>query len=170
MQTPGMVETTKLARETGDRSYMSQSFTNLIYHLIFSTKDRKNLISNEREDRLYRYMGGVIRDVGGIALAINGTEDHVHVLAKLRPDNSLSEVMRNLKAGSSGWMHDVFPELKDFSWQRGYGAFTVSASQIEAVKKYIARQKEHHQKQSPRDEFISFLKMNGIEFDEQYLQ
>lgn len=149
---------------------MSQSFTNLIYHLIFSTKDRNKLISNEREDRLYRYMGGVIRDLGGIALATNGTEDHVHLLAKLRPDNSLSDVMRNLKAGSSGWMHDVFPDLNDFLWQRGYGAFTVSSSQIEVVKGYIARQKEHHEKQSPRDEFILFLKLNGIEFDEQYLQ
>ena len=165
-----MVKSTKLARETGDRASMSQSFTNLIYHLIFSTKDRTGLISNEREDRLYRYMGGVIRDLGGIALAINGTEDHVHILAKLRPDNSLSDVMRNLKAGSSGWMHDIFPDLQDFSWQRGYGAFTVSSSQVDVVKKYISRQKEHHQKQSPRNEFILFLKVNGIEFDEQYLQ
>lgn len=74
-----------------------------------------------------------------------------------------------LKANASGWMHDVFPELKDFSWQRGYGAFTVSASNVAKVQDYIARQKEHHQKQTFRDEFIEFLKANGIEYDEKYI-
>ena len=96
-------------------------------------------------------------------------KDHVHLLAKLRPDKALSDVLRDLKANASGWMHDVFPELKDFSWQRGYGAFTVSQSNINVVEQYIANQKEHHQKQAFRDEFIEFLKNNGIEYDEQYL-
>jgi putative transposase len=149
---------------------MSQSFTNLIYHIVFSTKNRQPLITDEVKSRLYEYIGGTIRKQGGISLAINGMNDHVHVLAKLRPDKAVSDVLRDLKANSSGWMHDVFPDLKDFSWQNGYGAFTVSASQIDKVKEYIANQEKHHQKiGSFRDEFIKLLRANKIEFDEKYL-
>jgi len=148
---------------------MPQSFTNLIYHVVFSTKNRQPLITNDVKPRLYDYIGGTIRSQGGIALAINGIDDHVHVLAKLRPDKAVSAVLRDLKANASGWMHNVFPELKDFSWQNGYGAFTVSASQVEKVKEYIANQERHHQKRSFQDEFIGLLKANEIEFDEKYL-
>ncbi len=133
---------------------MSSSYTNLLYHIVFSTKDRQPLISADSQERLYEYIGGTIRGLGGTALAINGTEDHVHVLARLRPDKALSDVLRDLKANASGWMHDVFPALSDFSWQRGYGAFTLSQKNLSAVQIYIARQKEHHQIKSFRDEFI----------------
>jgi REP-associated tyrosine transposase len=81
----------------------------------------------------------------------------------------LSDVLRDLKANASGWMHDVFPELSEFSWQRGYGAFTVSQSNVEEVSRYIARQKEHHRRVSFRDEFIQFLKANRIEYDERFI-
>jgi len=118
---------------------------------------------------LYEYIGGIIRGVGGISLGINGSEDHVHVLAELRPDRALSDVLRDLKANATGWMHDVFPALKDFSWQRGYGAFSVSHSNVDELRKYIARQKEHHRRISFRDEFIQFLRANDIAFDERYL-
>ena len=148
---------------------MSDSYTNLLYHIIFSTKDRRPLITELRQPRLYDYIGGTIRSLGGISLELNGTEDHVHLLAKLRPDKAVSDVLRDLKANASGWMHDVFPESKAFSWQRGYGAFTVSHSNVEEVRNYIAQQKEHHRKTSFRDEFIQFLKVNGIEYDERYL-
>jgi putative transposase len=148
---------------------MAESFTNLIYHIIFSTKNRQPLITETHQSRLYEYIGGTIRGLGGISLAINGTEDHVHLLAKLRPDKALSDVLRDLKANASGWMHDVFPNMKGFSWQRGYGAFTVSQSNVDKVQNYIARQKEHHQKKSFRDEFIELLEANGIEYDEKYL-
>lgn len=148
---------------------MSSSHTNLIYHIIFSTKDRRPIITEAYQSRLYDYLGGTIRGLGGVSLALNGMEDHVHLLAKLRPDRSLSDVLRELKANASGWMHDVFPELNDFSWQRGYGAFTVSQSQIADVRKYIAEQQEHHRKQSFRDEFIRFLQANGVEYDERYI-
>ena len=107
---------------------MAETFTNLIYHIAFSTKNRQPLITGAHQSRLYDYIGGTIRDLGGISLAINGTENHVHLLAKLRPDKALSDVLRDLKANASGWMHNVFPDLKDFSWQRGYGAFTVCQS------------------------------------------
>jgi putative transposase len=148
---------------------LSDSYTNLLYHIVFSTKDRRPLITSEYESRLYDYIGGTIRGVGGISLELNGTEDHVHVLAKLRPDRALSDVLRELKANATGWMHDVFPALRDFSWQRGYGAFTVSQSNVDEVRHYIARQKEHHAKVSFRDEFIQLLKANGIEYDERYV-
>jgi REP element-mobilizing transposase RayT len=148
---------------------MAQSYTNLLYHIVFSTKDRKSLITDEVKPRLYEYIGGTIRGQGGISLAINGMEDHVHAFAKLRPDIAVSDVLRNLKANASGWMHDVFPELKEFSWQRGYGAFTVSSSQVERVRGYIANQEDHHRTLTFREEFIGLLKKNDIEFDERYL-
>ena len=148
---------------------MSGSYTNLLYHIIFSTKDRRPFITTEYQDRLYEYVGGTVRNLGGISLALNGTEDHLHLLAKLRPIASLADVLRDLKANATGWMHDLFPELEDFSCQRGYGAFTVSQSHVEAVSRYIAGQKEHHHKISFRDEFIRFLKENEIEFDERYV-
>ena len=150
-------------------SLMPQSYTNLIYHLVFSTKDREPLITAAVEERLHDYLGGTIRGLGGISLGINGTEDHIHVLAKLRPDKAVSDVLRELKANASGWVHDIFPDLAEFSWQRGYGAFTVSASNVETIQAYIAGQKPHHQKQTSRDEFAAFLRNNGIEFDEKYL-
>ena len=148
---------------------MSDSYTNLLYHIVFSTKDRRRLITPDYEIRLYDYIGGTLRDAGGISLELNGTDDHIHLLAKLRPTRALSDVLRDLKANASGWMHDVFPELSEFSWQRGYGAFTVSQSNVEEVRRYIARQKEHHQRVSFRDEFIRFLKANGIEYDERFV-
>ena len=151
------------------RGNMPDSYTNLLYHIVFSTKDRRPLITPDYEIRLYDYIGGTVRSLGGISLELNGTDDHVHLLAKLRPDRALSDVLRDLKANASGWMHDVFPELREFSWQRGYGAFTVSQSNVEEVRRYIARQKEHHRKVSFRDEFIQFLNANGIEYDERFV-
>jgi REP-associated tyrosine transposase len=148
---------------------MSDSYTNLLYHIVFSTKDRRRIITPEYEVRLHDYIGGTIRSFGGISLALNGTEDHVHLLAKLRPDRALSDVLRDLKANATGWMHEVFPSMKNFTWQRGYGAFTVSQSNVEEVRRYIARQKEHHRKISFRDEFIRFLRMNGIAWDERFV-
>jgi REP element-mobilizing transposase RayT len=148
---------------------MAQSYVNLLYHVVFSTRDREPVITEERQPRLYEYMGGIIRNHKGIPLAINGMEDHVHLLAKLRQDEALSDLVRDFKAKSSGWMHKVFPDLSDFAWQNGYGAFTVSASQADAVKDYIAKQKVHHQKRSFKEEFVSFLRANEVEFDERYL-
>src|SRR5690606_10390753 len=107
------------ARNAGGRIAMAQSFTNLVYHIVFSTKNRRPLIAAERKGRLYEYIGGTVRGLGGILLAINGTADHIHILVKLRPDKALSFVLRDLKSNASGWMHDVFPDARDFEWQRG---------------------------------------------------
>jgi REP element-mobilizing transposase RayT len=148
---------------------MPRSYTNLIYHIVFSTKDRKPLINSDRQERPYEYIGGIIRGLGGICLAINGISNHFHVLAKLRPDKALSDVLRDLKSNSSGWMHEIFPDAKDFLWQNGYGALTVSASQVEIVKRYIANQQLHHSRTSFEDEFVGLLQKHEIEFDRKYL-
>ena len=148
---------------------MPKSYTNLLYHLVFSTRERRPIITIERRPRLYDYVGCIIREFGGISLAIGGIEDHLHLLAKLRPDKRLSDVLRDLKANSTGWMHDVFPDAQDFYWQKGYGAFTVSMSQVPIVSRYIANQEQHHRKHSFRDEFIGMLRVNEIEFDERFL-
>ncbi len=148
---------------------MPQSYVNLLYHIIFSTKNREPLIFGAHQPRLYEYIGGIVRQQGGIALAINGMADHVHLFAKLRQDKALSDMIRDFKAHSSGWMHKVFPDLQDFTWQNGYGAFTVSASQAGSVKRYIEQQQLKHRKQTFKDEMSNFLRANGIEFDERYL-
>ena len=148
---------------------MSDSYTNLLYHIVFSTKDRRPLLTPAYESRLHEYIGGIVRKAGGISLELNGTTDHIHLLAKLRPDRSLSHLLAELKANATGWMHDIFPRAKDFFWQRGYGAFTVSQSDVNNVRNYIRRQKEHHRRLSFRDEFIRFLNENGIEYDERFV-
>ena len=107
---------------------MSQSYCNLIYHIVFSTKTHQSWLQDEIRARIHEYLGGAIRGEGGVALVVGGTSDHVHILAKLRQDHALSDVMRKAKAHSSGWMHKTFPELRKFGWQAGYGAFTVSQS------------------------------------------
>src|SRR5205085_494493 len=119
---------------------MSHSYTNLLYHIVFSTKDRRPLLDAAIRPRLYEYLAGGIRGEGGTALIINGTSDHVHILPRCRQDKALADVVRAVKANSSGWLHETFPSLRRFAWQQGYGAFTVSQSQVERVKKYIANQ------------------------------
>jgi REP element-mobilizing transposase RayT len=146
-----------------------QSFTCLHYHLVFSTKNRVPAISAEMQSRLWEYLGGVVRDLGGTPLQIGGVEDHVHLLVTLRQEPALKDVLRELKAGSSGWAHETFPAVKEFWWQIGYGAFTVSHSNIDAVKAYIANQKEHHRRQSFEEEFRALLERHGIAFKDEYL-
>jgi REP element-mobilizing transposase RayT len=148
---------------------VTHSYVKLLYHIVFSTKDREPLIVEAHQPRLYEYVGGIVRKHGGVPLAVNGMEDHLHLFARLRQDVALSEIVRDLKASSSGWMHKVFPDLKDFAWQRGYGAFTVSESQACVVRRYVERQKVKHRRLGFKEEFVSFLRAHGVEFDERYL-
>ena len=148
---------------------MSQSYCNLVYHLVFSTKGRHGWLNDEIRPRTNEYLGGAIRDEGGKALIVNGTADHVHLLVSLRQDKALSEVLRNVKAHSSGWIHRTFPKAGGFSWQAGYAAFTVSPSQVEKARQYITRQEEHHRQRSFEEEFVELLKAHGVEFEERYL-
>jgi putative transposase len=113
-------------------------------------------------------LGGAVRAVGGVAESVGGASDHVHLLVGLRATYSLADVVREIKASSSRWAHETIG-VRDFSWQDGYGAFTVSASKIDSIKDYIARQEEHHRQKTFQEEYLEFLKQSGVEFDERYL-
>jgi REP element-mobilizing transposase RayT len=148
---------------------MAHTYTNLLTHIVFSTKDRHPMLIPELRTRLFPYLGGIIRQLHGTALSIGGPDDHVHLLVKLHPSISVASVLDKLKSSSSGWIHRKWPERWSFAWQEGYGAFSVSPSHLPAVMKYIAGQEEHHRRVSFQDEFIELLKKYGIEYDERYI-
>ena len=143
------------------------SYTNLLYHIVYATRERAPLIMNTLRPRLHEYLGGTVRGIGGIALEINGTNDHVHVLAKVRPTISVSEFLSKLKSISSGWAKRQTNGR--FGWQARFGAFTVSESQVERVRRYIRNQEAHHKKDSFEDEFKALLRAHRIDFDERHL-
>ena len=148
---------------------MAHTYTQLLYHLVFATHERHPWLTKDIRGRVHEYLAGAIRSEGGHAILVGGVDDHVHLLARLRQDKALSDVIRDIKANSSGWIHKTFPSVKEFAWQRGYGAFTVSASQQDRVRDYIANQEVHHRVRSFRDELVEFLKAHGVEYDERYL-
>jgi REP element-mobilizing transposase RayT len=136
---------------------------------VFSTKERRPWLSPEVRERLFAYLGGIIRNDKGFSLIVGGTEDHVHILAHLHQSRAVSDRLRDLKAKSSKWVHETFPAMREFAWQGGYGAFTVSTSQTTRVHEYIAGQEEHHRKEDFKTEFLRLLKAHGIEYDERYI-
>lgn len=145
------------------------TFTKLMYHIIFSTKYRDPLIDVSLQDRLYKYMGGIIRAQNGHLIAIGGIEDHVHILASLSSTKAIADSIRELKANTSKWVNEL-PERKDrFEWQKGYGAFTVSYSQLESVSCYIQNQHAHHTKKTFEEEYIKLLELHNITFNLRYL-
>jgi len=148
---------------------MPQSHASLHIHIVFSTKHREPLITSELAPRLYGYLGGIARGVKSPLIAVGGIADHVHLLVSLGRQTCISDLVRDLKANSSGWVHETFPEHARFAWQAGYGAFAVSKSNVEDVKGYIARQEQHHRKQTFQDEYREFLSRHEIEWDEQYV-
>ncbi len=148
---------------------MASTLTNLLYHVVFSTKERRNIIESLFRENLYSYMGGIIRGEKGILISIGGTQDHIHIFIKISPDVSVSHMLKCLKGNSSKWVNENKHSKIHFNWQIGYGAFTVSQSNIEAVIKYIEHQEEHHRKQTFKEELISLLEKNNIEYDERYL-
>ncbi|MBZ5555547.1 MAG: IS200/IS605 family transposase, partial [Acidobacteriia bacterium] len=119
---------------------MGHTFTNLLVHMIFSTKDRLPLVDVELRSKLYPYLGGILNHLGAIPLALNGPADHVHGLVKLRAVHSVAKVVEKLKSNSTGWVHEEWPERRQFAWQEGYAAFSVSESCVPALLKYIAGQ------------------------------
>jgi putative transposase len=116
---------------------MSDTFTNLLVHIVFSTKHRTPLIQEPLRERLYEYLGGILRQKGGILLEIGGMPDHLHLLARIKADCSVAEIVGTIKSSSSKWVHPTFPQLEEFKWQVGYAAFSVSESQVSAVRRYI---------------------------------
>ncbi len=148
---------------------MPQSLTGLYCHFIFSTKNRTPEIQSEWQGRLHEYLGGILRAQGSCLLSAGGTPDHIHLLVSLSKQQSVSECLRILKSNSSGWIHETFSNAKNFSWQAGYAAFSVSYSDLNEVKHYIQTQEEHHRKRTFKEELIAFLKANNIDYDERYL-
>jgi REP element-mobilizing transposase RayT len=137
--------------------------------IVFSTKHREPWITSDIADRLYPYMGGIVRAENGVLYDIGGVEDHVHLYLRWRPDAAVSQLLRIVKAQSSKWVHDTFPKLEPFAWQEGYSVFTVSKSQEGAVKAYIAGQHEHHKKEDFKSELLRMLRLHEIEFEERYV-
>ncbi len=148
---------------------MPGTYSQILLHVVFSTKHREPWIIAEVAERLYPYIGGIIRAEKGTLYDIGGVEDHVHLYLRWRTDGSISDLMRTVKARSSKWMHDEFPALRAFAWQEGYSVFSVSKSQEESVKKYIAGQQDHHKKEDFKSELLKLLRAHGVEFDEKYV-
>ena len=146
---------------------MSSTHLSLHYHITFSTKERRRMIADPWRSDLHAYLGGIIRNMNAIPEIINGTGDHVHILAGLKATHTLAEILRQIKRGSSVWIHQH--GIQKFEWQEGYAAFTVSPSQVDAVKRYIANQEEHHRKKTFEEEYVELLRLSGVEFDERYL-
>jgi len=147
---------------------MPSTHLSLHYHLVFSTKDRIPFIRSEWRSDLHAYLGGIVKEIRGIPVAIGGVEDHVHLLIGLRAIHRLDYVMRDIKAGSSGWVHDIIGSKK-FEWQSGYLGLTVSPSQVERVRRYILNQEKHHRRKSFQEEYLELLKMSAIEYDERFI-
>jgi REP element-mobilizing transposase RayT len=148
---------------------MPESFAALHCHVIFSTKDRTPFMTPTLQPRLFAYMGGILTPHRTVLIAAGGMPDHVHLLISLSREIAVAEVVRLLKANSSKWVHEPFPELRAFAWQTGYGAFSVSYSHLGRVKQYLAGQAEHHRRRTFQEEFVAFLNRHRIEFDERYL-
>ena len=147
---------------------MSSTHLSLHYHVIFATKERQAIIAPSWRDRLHAFIGGVLREMEAIPQSIGGVADHVHMLVGLKATHSLSDVMRDVKRASSKWVHGTIGDSA-FAWQEGYGAFTVSSSMREDVRRYIERQEEHHRTRTFREEYVEFLKRSGVDFNEAYL-
>lgn len=148
---------------------MAGTYTNLLFHIVFSTKRRTGLITPELEPELYAYIGGVIRNQGGKLLDAGGMSDHIHLLMKSKPNIALSDLIRDIKANSSKWINESKWKIRKFGWQDGFAAFTVSESQVEIVSKYIQSQKVHNRRRDFKAELLFLLKKNHCEFDEALL-
>ena len=148
---------------------MSQSLSSVLIHLVFSTKNRELFITAEVESELHSYMAKIFRELKSPSLAIDGTNDHVHVLFSLARVITIADLVEEVKTSSSKWIKTKGREFRNFHWQRGYGAFSIGQSNVTALKHYIRSQKEHHQRVTFQDEYRKFLKAYGIDYDEKYV-
>lgn len=148
---------------------MPGTYSQILLHVVFSTKQRRPWLTADVTDRLHEYIGGVIRTGKGTLYAIGGADDHLHLYLRWRTDEAISDLIRDVKAKSSAWIHANFPKRRTFAWQTGYAVFSVSKSQEMTVKAYIARQREHHRKVDFKSELLKLLHAHEIEFDERYV-
>jgi putative transposase len=145
------------------------SYVSSYHHCVFSTKERRPMITPALRERLWPFMGGIARQNNMTAVEIGGVEDHVHMLLALPSTVSIARALQLIKGGSSKWVHDTFPEHRLFGWQTKYGAFSVSVSQLDKIISYIKGQEGHHRKVTFKEEFLALLKKHRIQYDERYL-
>ncbi len=145
------------------------SYVSSYHHCVFSTKDRRPILTPKLRERLWPFLGGIAKQNKIKAIEIGGVEDHVHILLSLPATMPIAKAMQLIKGGSSKWIHETFPDRRLFNWQEKYGAFSVSASQLDTIVAYIKTQEAHHRKMTFQEEFLSLLKKHRIEYDERYL-
>ena len=148
---------------------VAQTLTKLLIHIVFSTRNREPLISLEIEPDLFAYIGGICRGNDSVLLAAGGAADHVHLLVSASKNIPLTQLLQEIKRDSSAWMKRQPSVGSEFSWQDGYGAFSIGESHITAMRAYFAKQREHHRTESFQDEFRALLRKYSIEFDERYV-
>ena len=147
----------------------AMSYISSYFHCVFSTKERRPLITAALRERLWPFLGGIARNNKMKAIEIGGVEGHVHILLSLPATIPVAKALQFLKGGSSKWVHETFPEHRLFGWQEKYGAFSVSVSQLDKITQYIQGQTEHHRKMTFQEEFLALLKRHRVEYDERYL-
>ena len=148
---------------------MSNTYSQIYVQIVFTVKGRQNLIPKRHREKLHKYITGIITNRGQKLLAIFAMPDHVHLLVGLKPNILISDLARDIKAGSSKFISDNNWTIGKFSWQEGYGAFSYSKSQVDNVVRYILNQEEHHKKRTFKEEYLDFLKKFEIDYDEKYL-
>ena len=148
---------------------MANTYTQIYIHIVFAVEGRQSLITPEHNDELQKYITGIVSGQNQKLIAINNMPDHLHMLIGLRPDSSLSDLVRDIKAGSSKFTNEKRWVLGRFSWQEGFGAFSHSRSQLGSVIRYIENQQEHHAKKSFREEYVALLEKFGVEYDPRYI-
>lgn len=148
---------------------MANTFTSLHYHVVFSTKNREPWIRQDVEERVWSYLGGIARENRMKALLVGGIENHVHLLLGIPASVSVSQALKLVKGGSSGWIKETFPGMNGFAWQDGYGAFSVSKSQIAEFEDSIRNQREHHRVKTFEEEYRAFLEKHEIDYQEEYV-
>lgn len=148
---------------------MAQTLVCILVHVVFSTKNRASFIDSEIEPQLKAYLVDLVKEYDSRCLAINGTEDHIHLLISQSKKHALAEIVGGIKANSSRWIKTKGEQYRNFSWQDGYAAFSIGQSNVERLKEYIANQKEHHRKKSFQEELKKVLNLYGVEYDENLL-
>ena len=148
---------------------MPNTYTQIHIQAVFSVRDRTCIIQKNWEEDLFRYITGIVNNHGHKMLAINGMPDHIHILIGMRPTQSLSDLMQDIKGDSSKWINTKGFIRGQFSWQEGFGAFSYNKSSVNKVIEYIKNQKNHHKKRTFIEEYLDFLTKSGIEFDERYI-
>ncbi len=148
---------------------MSDTFTQIYIQVVFAVKNRNALIQSDWEEELYKYITGIVQNKGQKMLAINGTKNHIHFFIGMKPTCCLSDLIREIKKSSNSFIKDKRFSSFRFEWQEGFGAFSYSHSQLTDVIRYIEIQKEHHQKRTFKEEYLTFLKAFEIEYKDEYL-